>query len=169
MDDALRALAQQLLATCLARKLEIATAESCTGGMIAATITDIAGSSAVFERGFVTYSNAAKSAMLGVPAEMIAGRGAVSEPVAIAMAEGALRKSRADIAIACTGIAGPGGGTPDKPVGLVHIAVALGGNDTWHARKLYGDIGRDAVRRATVRDALEMAIQQAERITPTGS
>jgi len=166
MTPEIDSLARSLLQVCEARGLQVATAESCTGGLIAAALTEIPGSSAVFERGFVTYSNAAKSASLGVPAEIIAGHGAVSELVAIAMAEGTLRRSRADIAIACTGVAGPGGGTDAKPVGLVHIAVALGGNDTLHARKLYGDIGRREVRLATVRDALQMAIAQAERIAP---
>ncbi|NIE67941.1 CinA family protein [Burkholderia sp. Ax-1719] len=100
-------------------RLMLATAESCTGGMVATAITDISGSSGWFERGFVTYSNQAKTEMIGVPAEMIDKHGAVSEPVARAMAEGALRNSRAQVSLAITGIAGPGGGTPDKPVGMV--------------------------------------------------
>lgn len=157
MDDALLRLAEDLLAKCRLRKLMLATAESCTGGLIAATLTEIAGSSDVFERGFVTYSNEAKSQSIGVPAEIIAGHGAVSEPVSRAMAEGALRKSQADIAIACTGIAGPGGGSPQKPVGLVHIAVAGRGMATMHQRMTYGEIGRAAVRSATVEDALTLA------------
>lgn len=157
MDDTLLRLAESLLAECRKHDAMLATAESCTGGLIAATLTEIAGSSAVFERGFVTYSNAAKSASLGVPAEIIAGHGAVSEAVARAMAEGCLRKSEADIAIACTGIAGPGGGSAEKPVGLVHIAVAGAGQETMHQRMTYGDIGRAAVRAATVEDALTLA------------
>jgi len=159
MNDENLSLATRLLAACRAKDLKLVTAESCTGGLIAGALTEIAGSSDVFERGFVTYSNEAKSASLGVPAEMIAGRGAVSEHVARAMAEGALRKSLADIAIACTGIAGPGGGSASKPVGLVHIAVARGDGETFHAEKRYGELGRSAVRQATVRDALQMALE----------
>jgi nicotinamide-nucleotide amidase len=157
MDDTLLRLAESLLQRCRDAKAMLATAESCTGGLIAATLTEIAGSSDVFERGYVTYSNDAKIYAIGVPAEIVAGHGAVSEPVARAMAEGALRKSKADAAIACTGIAGPGGGTPTKPVGLVHIAVAAHGQETMHQRMTYGDIGRAAVRRATVEDALTLA------------
>ena len=157
MDDTLLRLAEDLLKHCRTRRLMLATAESCTGGLIAATLTEIAGSSDVFERGFVTYSNEAKSQAIGVPAEIIAGHGAVSEPVARAMAEGCLRKSNADIAIACTGIAGPGGGSAEKPVGLVHIAVAGRGMATMHQRMTYGEIGRAAVRSATVEDALTLA------------
>lgn len=157
MDDTLLRLAETLLQRCREAKAMLATAESCTGGLIAATLTEIAGSSDVVERGYVTYSNEAKIYSLGVPAEIVAGHGAVSEPVARAMAEGCLRKSNADIAIACTGIAGPGGGTPTKPVGLVHIAVAGHGQETMHLRMTYGEIGRSAVRRATVEDALNLA------------
>ena len=157
MDDTLLRLAESLLQRCRAAKVMLATAESCTGGLIAATLTEIAGSSDVVERGYVTYSNDAKIYALGIPAEIVAGHGAVSEPVARAMAEGALRKSKADIAIACTGIAGPGGGTPTKPVGLVHIAVAAHGQETMHQRMAYGEIGRSAVRLATVEDALNLA------------
>src|SRR3546814_6609140 len=122
MDDILLRLAEDLLSRCRAAKLLLTTAESCTGGLIAATLTEIAGSSDVFERGYVTYSNAAKSYAIGVPAAVIAGHGAVSEPVARAMAEGCLRRSEADIAISCTRIAGPGGGPAQQPVGRVHIA-----------------------------------------------
>lgn len=164
MDDSLLRLAETLLQRCRAAKLMLATAESCTGGLIAATLTEIAGSSDVFERGFVTYSNDAKIYAIGVPAEIVAGHGAVSEPVARAMAEGALRKSKADIAIACTGIAGPGGGSATKPVGLVHIAVAAHGQETMHQRMTYGDIGRAAVRRATVEDALNLATEMATQM-----
>lgn len=151
-----RALAAALLARCEAQGLTIATAESCTGGMVIAALTDIPGSSAVVERGFVTYSNAAKSELLGVPPELIAAHGAVSEPVARAMAEGALARSPADLAVAITGIAGPGGGTPAKPEGLVHFACARRGRPTQHARVAFGAIGRDAVRAASVLKALEM-------------
>jgi nicotinamide-nucleotide amidase len=164
MDDTLLRLAETLLQRCREAKLMLATAESCTGGLIAATLTEIAGSSDVVERGFVTYSNDAKIYAIGVPAEIVAGHGAVSEPVARAMAEGALRKSKADIAIACTGIAGPGGGTATKPVGLVHIAVAAHGQETMHQRMTYGDIGRAAVRNATVEDALTLAGEMVAQI-----
>jgi nicotinamide-nucleotide amidase len=137
------------------KRLRIATAESCTGGMIAAAITDIAGSSDVFERGFVTYSNEAKTQQVGVPADVIAHHGAVSVHVAREMAVGALRHSAADVAIAVTGIAGPGGGSEAKPVGLVYLAVARRGADPGIERhQFHGD--RAAIRQATVERALEM-------------
>jgi len=135
--------------------LRIATAESCTGGLVAALLTEIAGSSAVVERGFVTYSNEAKTEMLDVPADLIAEHGAVSAPVARAMAEGALRRSRANVAVAITGIAGPGGATPSKPVGLVHLALARQG-DTTSLERRYGDLGRSTVRVKAVEDALNL-------------
>ena len=134
---------------------KMATAESCTGGMVAAVVTDIAGSSDVFDRGFVTYSNAAKSDMLGVPAELIVHHGAVSEAVARAMAEGALSHSVADVAVAITGVAGPGGGSVEKPVGLVHFACATKAA-TQHVEMRFGNLGRAIVREAAVRQALEM-------------
>lgn len=149
--------ADAVLAFCRARRVRLATAESCTGGMIAAALTDIAGSSDVVERGFVVYSNEAKSEMLGVPADLISRVGAVSEEVARAMAEGALARSRADLAIAVTGIAGPGGATPSKPVGLVHLACASRGRSTVHRRAVFpGD--RSAVRAATVHAAFELVL-----------
>jgi nicotinamide-nucleotide amidase len=141
----------------------IATAESCTGGLVAALLTEIAGSSAVVERGFVTYSNEAKSDLVGVPSELIASHGAVSEPVARAMAEGALARSRADVAVAITGIAGPGGGTGAKPVGLVHFGLARKGEGTVHLERRYGDLGRAEVRMRAVAEALgllEYALRQ---------
>jgi len=157
MDSAaLNANARSLLARCKAEKLTIATAESCTGGLIAAALTAIPGSSAVVDRGFVTYSNEAKTEMLGVPADLIARRGAVSADVARAMAEGALKQCKADVAVAVTGIAGPDGGTPDKPVGLVHIAAARRGGARLHEEMRYGDIGRDNVRFETVASALAL-------------
>lgn len=138
--------------------LVIATAESCTGGMIAGALTAIAGSSDVVERGFVTYTNDAKSEMLGVPAALIERNGAVSEPVARAMAEGALRHSRADLAVSVTGIAGPGGATETKPVGLVHLAVARKGGETHSGHDVFaGD--RTAVREAATARALDMLLQ----------
>jgi nicotinamide-nucleotide amidase len=138
------------------RQLTIATAESCTGGLIAAVLTEVAGSSDVFDRGFVTYSNAAKTEMLGVPAATIDSHGAVSAPVAAAMAIGALDHSKADVAVAVTGIAGPGGATSNKPVGLVYVAAARRGG-TAEVRELrLGDVGRSAVRERTVIAALDL-------------
>ncbi len=135
------------------KSLSVTTAESCTGGMVAAALTDVAGSSAVFERGFVTYSNQAKIDLLGVPEEILSAHGAVSEPTARAMAEGALANSRADVAVAITGVAGPDGGSPEKPVGLVHFATARTGRKTRHlAHTFPGD--RAAVRAAATETAL---------------
>ena len=146
--------AESLLEACRTRGLKLATAESCTGGLIAALLTEIPGSSDVVERGFVTYSNAAKAEQLGVPADLIAVHGAVSEPVARAMAEGALSNSHADLAVSVTGVAGPGGGSLAKPVGLVHLAVARGGATTLHQELRLGDMGRGPIRMATLEAAL---------------
>jgi nicotinamide-nucleotide amidase len=142
------------------RSLKLATAESCTGGLVAAACTTIAGSSDWFERGFVTYSNEAKTEMLGVDAALIAAHGAVSEPVARAMAEGALAHSRADLALSVTGIAGPGGAVPGKPVGTVWLASARRGAPTV-AERVRFDGDRTAVRVATVELALRRAIERA--------
>lgn len=145
----------ELVAQLLARGQLVATAESCTGGMVAAAITDIAGSSAVFDRGFVTYSNAAKTQMLGVPVRLIEAHGAVSEAVAKAMAEGALAHSAATLSVAITGIAGPTGGSETKPVGLVHFACAMKSGKLWHLREVFqGD--RAAIRAAARGQALQM-------------
>jgi len=152
IEDAARAIVEDFSA----RGLTIATAESCTAGLIAGALTEIAGSSAVFDRGFVTYSNEAKQQMIGVCAETLKAHGAVSRPTALEMAEGALRQSGVAVTVAVTGIAGPGGGSPEKPVGLVHLAAARKGRETLHREMRYGDIGRSAVRLATVRTALEM-------------
>jgi len=152
----LRAHAEQLLADARAKGLKLATAESCTGGLIAGLLTEIPGSSDVFERGFVTYSNEAKEEMLGVPAALIRQHGAVSAQVARVMAEGAIRNSTAQLSVAVTGIAGPGGGTDDKPVGLVHIAAARAGEATLHRECRFGDIGRTEVRLQSVEVALEL-------------
>ncbi|MGE5545359.1 MAG: CinA family protein [Solirubrobacterales bacterium] len=157
-DRDLHTAAQGLLTAFEARRLTIATAESCTGGMVAAALTAIAGSSAVVERGFVTYSNAAKTEMLGVPAALIERHGAVSEEVARAMAAGALAHSRADVAVAITGIAGPGGGSEGKPVGLVHFAAAARTGAVLHRRMVFaGD--REAVRRQAALTALALALE----------
>lgn len=152
-------LAQPVVAASRRSGLMIATAESCTGGLVAGAITAIAGSSKALDRGFVTYSNAAKAAMLGVAPDLIETHGAVSEPVARAMAQGAVALSDAEVSVAVTGIAGPGGGSAEKPVGLVHFA-ATGPQGTIHQARQFGDIGRDAVRAASVRVALEMLLER---------
>lgn len=153
------ALAATVLTEAKAKGLRIATAESCTGGLIAGLLTENAGASDVVERGFVTYSNDAKIEAIGVPEALIAAHGAVSEPVARAMAEGAIRHARAELAVAVTGIAGPGGGTADKPVGLVHIAAARVGGETRHEEHRFGDIGRSQVRLQTVEAALRLVLK----------
>lgn len=155
-------LARRLLDSCRASGLMVATAESCTGGMVAAALTDVPGSSDVVDCGFVTYSNAAKTAMLGVSVAMLEAHGAVSEPVARAMAEGALTRSRADLAIAITGIAGPGGGSAEKPEGLAHFACARRGRATQHARIEFGALGRATVRARSVEQALRMLLAATE-------
>ena len=141
--------------------LTLATAESCTGGLLAATLTAIAGSSAVVERGFVTYTNVAKTQSLGVAHSLLNAHGAVSAEVARAMAEGALARSNADVAIAITGIAGPGGATPDKPVGLVYFGLAREHMRTQAVERRFGEIGRDGVREASVTFAIELLRQAA--------
>jgi nicotinamide-nucleotide amidase len=151
--------AHAIVADFTQKQLLIATAESCTAGLIAGAITEIAGSSVVFDRGFVTYSNEAKREMIGVANATLKAHGAVSRPTALEMAQGAIGNSGANISIAVTGIAGPGGGTEEKPVGLVHLAAARTGYETLHREMRYGDIGRSAVRLATVRTALEMLIE----------
>lgn len=155
-SDELIRTAETLLATLRARKLMLATAESCTGGLIAGVLTEIAGSSDVVERGFVTYSNEAKNELIGVPMAMIREHGAVSKEVALAMAAGALAHSRADIAVAVTGVAGPGGGSAEKPVGLVHLTAERRGRAPIHRECRFGEIGRHGIRIATVAVALEM-------------
>ena len=151
-------LATQVLAACRQQQIMLATAESCTGGLVSAALTAIAGSSDVMERGFVTYSNEAKSEMLGVHAALISAHGAVSQQVAEAMARGALAHSRAGIAVSITGIAGPGGGSMEKPVGLVHLACALAGHETRALKRLYGALPRDDIRAAAVCDALQLVL-----------
>lgn len=161
-DDRIRALAEAVLTRCREKKLRVATAESCTGGLIAGALTDIAGSSDVVERGFVTYSNRAKSEMLGVPAALIAAHGAVSAEVARAMAAGALDHAPVELTVAVTGIAGPGGGSPDKPVGLVHFGVARTGKPVLSEHHVFpGD--RIGIRRATVERALELLLTAANQ------
>lgn len=154
------AAAGRLLAACEAAGWRLATAESCTGGLIAACLTEIAGSSRVVDRGYVVYDNRAKVEMLGVAEATLAAQGAVSEATAREMAAGALARSGCGLAIAVTGIAGPGGGTPEKPVGLVHLAVARRPGAVQHRRRLFPG-NRAAVRLATVAEALELALEAA--------
>jgi nicotinamide-nucleotide amidase len=149
-------LARLLVDEARARSLRIATAESCTGGLVAAAICQVSGASDVFERGFVTYSNRAKQEMLGVPGDLIADVGAVSEPVARMMAEGALANSNAHLAVAITGVAGPGGGTPMKPVGTVHLATARSNQGLVHRHEFFELADREGVQLAAVQSALQM-------------
>lgn len=152
-------LSLKLLQACRQHKMTLATAESCTGGLIIAALTDIAGSSDVVDRGFITYSNNAKSDLLGVPRAMLAQYGAVSGEVAIAMAEGGLKNAQTDLCIAVTGIAGPGGATLTKPVGLVYMAVARKGHPTLHQEMHYHNKSRHQVRMATVQSALHLCLK----------
>ena len=152
---------RELLELCRGKKLTIATAESCTGGLVAGALTEIAGSSDVVDRGFVTYSNQAKHQMLGVTMATIETHGAVSRETAQAMASGAIARSDAGLSVAITGVAGPGGGTATKPVGLVHFAAASRDGRLIHEEKRYGDIGRSEVRRLSVLQALAMLRQLA--------
>ncbi|MBZ9794254.1 CinA family protein [Mesorhizobium sp. ES1-4] len=162
-------LAAALLEACRERGIMLATAESCTGGMIIAALTDIAGSSAVVDRGFITYSNEAKMDMLGVRATTLDAHGAVSRETAIEMAEGALARSRAGLTLAVTGIAGPGGGSVEKPVGLVWFGVGLEGKAVMAEHKLFADQGRDFIRRETVRHALELGLHALGRYQADGA
>jgi nicotinamide-nucleotide amidase len=160
-DDILD-LARRIVTDFAQRGLRVATAESCTGGLIAGALTEISGSSAVVDRGFVTYSNMAKMEMLGVHDRTLADFGAVSKETALQMADGALYRSNADLSVAVTGVAGPGGGSAAKPVGLVHLAAKSLSGRLVHREMRYGDIGREGVRLATVRTALDMLIEVAQ-------
>jgi nicotinamide-nucleotide amidase len=160
-DRETEAAATALLDLCKAKKLMVATAESCTGGLVAAALTDIAGSSAVVDRGFVTYTNDAKHQMLGVPLDTLNTFGAVSRETAEAMVRGTLGHANADLAVSITGIAGPGGGSAEKPVGLVHFAAASRNGQLNHRERRYGDIGRAEVRRRSVLEALAMLTELA--------
>jgi nicotinamide-nucleotide amidase len=159
--DELRAQAEKLVTLCRDKSLALATAESCTGGLLAGLITTIPGASDIFDRGFITYSNEAKVECLGVSPELLASFGAVSPEVAAAMAEGALADSRADIALSITGIAGPGGGSAEKPVGLVHFGLRRRDGKVTTVEKRFGDIGREAVRAAALAVALELLLEAA--------
>jgi nicotinamide-nucleotide amidase len=153
-------LAERVLEGCRAYGFTIVTAESCTGGLVAGCLTEIPGSSEVLDCGFVTYSNEAKKTLLGVPADTLEAHGAVSEQVARAMAEGARERTGCAMSVAVTGIAGPGGGTRQKPVGLVHIATARREQPTLHRRCSFGDQGRMAIRQMTVVSALDLLLEQ---------
>lgn len=156
-----RALSRLLLDLCRMRKLTIATAESCTGGLVAGALTEIPGSSDVVDRGFITYSNDAKRSMLGVKASTLETFGAVSKETAIAMAVGALETADVDLAVSITGIAGPGGATPGKPVGLVHFAVAARDGRIVSREKRFGAVGRSVVRQLSVIEALRLLTELA--------
>ena len=162
MNEDLHAAAAIALDVCRTRRLKAATAESCTGGLVAGALTDIAGSSDVFDRGFVTYSDDAKQQMLGVSSETLRDHGAVSRQTAEEMARGAIAHSNADVAVAITGIAGPTGGSADKPVGLVHFAAASRAGALTHKEIRYGDIRRARVRQKSVLEALAMLKEIAE-------
>jgi nicotinamide-nucleotide amidase len=166
IDAELLTAAKHLLDLCRSRNLRIATAESCTGGLVAGVLTEIAGASDVVERGFVVYSNAAKESMLGVPASILKRHGAVSAETATAMAAGALNNSPADVTVAITGIAGPGGGTKQKPVGLVHFAAASRDGRRVARRRLFGKIGRRRVRERSVAEALQLLELVARNVRP---
>ena len=161
IDAQTRALAERVLAACRARQWTVATAESCTGGLVAGALTEIAGSSDVVDRGFVTYSNAAKVSLLGVPEATLAAHGAVSKQTAEAMARGALARSGVDLTVSITGVAGPGGGSAEKPVGLVHFAAAAKDGRLIQRETRYGDVGRSEIRRLSVIEALNMLLELA--------
>lgn len=165
-EEDLRKAAARLLDTCRERGLKVATAESCTGGLLAATLIDIPGSSDVLDRGFVSYSNPAKETMLSVPRSLLSQYGAVSRQAAEAMAAGALTHSPANLVVAITGIAGPGGGSEEKPVGLVHFAAATRDGRMVPREKQFGDLGRRQVRLASVAEALAMLQDLADSFDP---
>ncbi len=168
MDEEMRGAANALLELCKKKKLTLAAAESCTGGLLAATLTEIPGSSMVLDRGFVTYSNEAKQEMLGVKAQTLDTYGAVSRETALEMAHGALVRSSVDLAVSVTGIAGPDGGSAEKPVGLVHFGAVSRGGQSVHSEQRYGDIGRAQVRKHAMLQAFRMLHDLAEK-EPTKS
>lgn len=161
-DDDLIEAARRLIAICKGKNLLVATAESCTAGLVAGTLSEVPGASSILDRGYVTYSNEAKHDMLGVPREVLARHGAVSRETAEAMVRGVLGRSRIDLAVSVTGIAGPDGGSAGKPVGLVHFAAATRTGKLAHAEMRYGDIGRASVREKSVLQALLMLHELAE-------
>ena len=158
--------AEKVVADCRKKGLTLTVAESCTGGLLAALITEVSGASDIFGRGFITYENAAKTELLGVPEGIIAEFGVVSAEVAEAMSAGALTAARADLAVAVTGIAGPGGGSPEKPVGRVHVATAITGRPPTSKKFDFGDVGRSRVRMQTVANTLQIVQQTLAEITP---
>lgn len=160
-SERISAQARDLLAACRAAGLWVACAESCTGGLVAAAITEIPGSSDIFERGFVTYSNLAKVEMLGVSENTLGAFGAVSRDVALEMAQGALARSRADVSVAVTGVAGPGGGSDEKPVGLVHFGCARRAGGARHVERRFGPLSRAEIRAAAVEQALALLLEAA--------
>ena len=162
-DTELEARAKKLVALYVEKKLKIATAESCTGGLVAGLITEISGSSAVLDRGFVVYSNEAKAGMLGVEAATLRRFGAVSAPTARELAEGVIARSLADVSVSITGVAGPGGGSAEKPVGLVHFGCARRGGETILVERRFGDLGRAGVRRAAILQALDLLEAAAQQ------
>jgi nicotinamide-nucleotide amidase len=162
LDDDIVAAAHRLLDICKRKKLLIATAESCTAGLVAGTLTEVPGVSSILDRGYVTYSNEAKHDMLGVSRDTLARHGAVSRQTAEEMVRGVLGRAPVDLAVSVTGIAGPDGGSDDKPVGLVHFAAATRGGRLIHAEKRYGGIGRPAVRKQSVLQAFVMLHELAE-------
>ena len=162
LDQEIQNAARRVLDLCRARGLMVATAESCTGGLVIGALTEIAGSSAVVDRGFVTYTDRAKQETLGVSASTLKDHGAVSRQTAEAMVKGVLAHTDVALAVSVTGIAGPGGGTPEKPVGLVHFAVASRAGRFVHQERRFGDIGRSEIRRQSVLQALAMLQQLAE-------
>ena len=164
IDDDIVAASKRLFDICRRKNLTVATAESCTGGLVAGTITEIPGSSHLLERGFVTYSNRAKQEMLGVPADTLRQFGAVSRETAEAMVKGALKNSPVDLAVSITGVAGPGGGSDDKPVGLVHFAVASRTGLLEHVEKRFGNPGRSEVRKHSVLQAFVMLHDLADKL-----
>jgi nicotinamide-nucleotide amidase len=163
IDDDIVEAAKRLLDICKRKNLTVATAESCTAGLVAGTLTEVPGTSSILDRGFVTYSNQAKEDMLGVSPETLKAHGAVSRQTAEEMARGALAQAPVDLAVSVTGIAGPDGGSAEKPVGLVHFAAASRGGALIHAEKRFGDIGRAEVRKQSVLQAFRMLHEIAER------
>jgi nicotinamide-nucleotide amidase len=168
LDDDIIAAAKKLLDICRRKKLTIATAESCTGGLVAGTLTEVPGVSSMLDRGFITYSNEAKQEMLGVPAATLDAHGAVSRETAEAMAKGALAHAPVDLAVSVTGVAGPDGGSDEKPVGLVHLAAASRSGQLSHAEKRFGNPGRPEIRKRSVLQAFMMLHDLAEK-EPTNS
>jgi nicotinamide-nucleotide amidase len=163
LDDDIVEAAKTLLAICKLKNLLVATAESCTAGLVAGTLTEVPGTSSILDRGFITYSNDSKHEMLGVSCETLKKHGAVSQETAEEMVAGVLGRARVDLVVSVTGIAGPDGGSEEKPVGLVHFAVATRNGYLQHAEKRFGDIGRADVRKQSVLQAFRMLHDAAEK------